>query len=495
MGRIMSIWIPSLPLDRLIRLGDPRTNGVFAIIAEQKNAWRLTHVNMDAARRGLKPGQTLADARAICPDLLTEAQNAASEGALLRALWRWAGHLSPAIALDEPDGLIVDITGCAHLFGGELEMAKHVIAELTRLKVSSRIALADTKHAASALARFGANPITIAPVGKTHEALRSIPIKALNIDSEIAVELARTGLKSIGQLYAIKSSELARRFGLDLVKAIGAALGYEPDPVAPASAEPIYAARATLPEPIGHVDDLTAVLERLAASVCERLSKAQKGARRFRLTVRCVDNGDQELCVGFARPCADAPRLLHQFASPLEKLKVEFGADWFRLVAECVEALHPVQIAFGDQPNAQEALERLITSLGNDLGFERIRRFESCDSHLPHREFKTVEAANSIADLAWKRTPRKRPLRLFRNPELLKVVESGRPPVSFEWRKSTYSSLAASGPERLTPAWWDDEDGRTRDYWKVQTQQGPRLWLLTYPGTGGADWFVAGRFP
>ena len=118
MVRVLSIWLPQLPLDRLVRCDDPRLGGAFALTYEVKNALRLTHLNERARHAGLTPGLSIPDARAICPDLLTEPCDKRREMALLRALWRWADQLSPRVALDAPDGLVLDITGCTNLFGG-----------------------------------------------------------------------------------------------------------------------------------------------------------------------------------------------------------------------------------------------------------------------------------------------------------------------------------------------------------------------------------------
>jgi len=110
MRRVLSIWLPQLPLDLRVRKGDPRVSASFAIISEIKNAWRLTHLSEAARDAGLSPGLSLPDARAICPQLLTEPSDSVREAALLRALWRWADNLSPWVALDAPDGLFLGLT-------------------------------------------------------------------------------------------------------------------------------------------------------------------------------------------------------------------------------------------------------------------------------------------------------------------------------------------------------------------------------------------------
>ncbi len=493
MARILSIWLPQLPLDRLARHGDTRLSGAFAISAEAGNAWRVTHANGAALKAGVKPGQALADARAICPDLLTEPSDKVREELLLRALWRWADCLSPRVSLAPPDGLLLDISGCSHLFGGELEMGDESLIRLRDLQIQARIGIADTKGGAQALARFGPDMVNLAKPGRLREALAELPIAALALPEKLVSELARAGLSTVAQLQGQKSAELARRFGLSLTQTLDTTLGRTPDPVTPKAADPVYAARMTLPEPIGFVADLEAVLERLAARICGRLETDQCGARRFQLTVRCVDTGDHHLGIGFARPCSDPAAVLRQFSHPLSELEIEYGADWFRLSAEHIEPIRLKQTSFGDAAKRADDRLTLIETLGNRIGFDHVRVFQGKDSHVPEHEYEQVEAVQ--AEPSWDGAPRERPIRLFTPPEYVQVETPGRPPKAFKWRRMAFLSETAHGPERITPRWFRDEDLRTRDYWKIQTRQGRRLWLLNYPGEATEDWYVAGEFP
>lgn len=493
MPRILSIWLPQLPLDRLVRHGDTRLTGAFAMIAEESNAWRLTHANDLALKAGVKAGQALADARAICPDLLTEPGDPVREELLLRALWRWADGLSPRVSLDPPDGLLLDITGCAHLFGGEAEMGEEALVRLSDLQIQAQIGIADTKGAARALARFGAREVSVAPPGESMAALAALPVAALDLPQKMVSDLARAGLTSIAHLYQQKSAELARRFGLKLTQKLGAASGLAPDPVTPKAADPTYAARMTLPDPIGFVEDLEAVLQRLATQVCGRLVTDQRGARRFHLTVRCVDTGDHPLSIGFARPCSDPEAVLRQFSHALSKLEIEYGADWFRLSAAHIEPIRLQQTTFGEDARRADQRLILIETLGNRIGFDHVRIFNPRDNHVPEHEFEQIQAAGTVP--GWQSAPRARPIRLFTPPEFIHVETPGRPPCAFKWRRLSFLTQNAEGPERITPRWYREEDLRTRDYWTVQTAEGRRLWLLTYPGDENEDWYVAGEFP
>jgi len=494
MKRIMSIWFPQLPLDRRVRLGDPRSDGVFAIITETKNALRLTHISPLAREAGLREAMSVADARAICPELLTEMSDPMREDMLLRALRRWADKLSPLLALDKPDGLILDVTGCSHLFGGERSMAEHALHKLEHMQITAKIGVADTKGAAQALARHTPQNVSISQQGSIKDDLKPLPVEALQLTKKITHDLRRVGLKTMGQLYPIRHGELARRFGLDLVQVLSKTLGQTPDPVSPMASDPIFAARMNLPEPIGLKSDLADVLSRLVQSVCSRLEKAKLGARQFHLTVRCVDSGDHVITIGFAKPCFDSAKVQRQFERPLDALKVKYGADWFRLTADTLEHIRERQRIFGgEEQDAIEDLAQVITTLGNRLGFDRVRRFAPHESHLPEREFVTIEAADSRGISEWPEPKRQRPLRIFR-PERLRTVKPGRPPKVFEWRNSQYATRTAHGPERLSSEWWNDLRDDVKDYWAVETEAGPRLWLMSYPGHSEPNWFVVGKF-
>ena len=494
MPRMLSIWFPQLPLDRLARRGDPRLARAFAIASRFKRFWILTHINETARENGLNPGLPLSDARAICPDLAVEPADEVREAALLRSLGHWADFLSPRIALDPPDGLLLDISGCAHLFGGEQPMAEHARIRLEGMRVTSTVGIADTKGAAWALARFGDRRINIVEPGRTVEALKKLPLDALNLPTRLVADLSRAGIRTIGQLNTVDPAEIARRFGVEPTDSLARALGGAPDPLRLQSPRTAYAARMTLPEPIGLAEDMENALRRLADSVCKRLQDAHRGGRRFRLAVGCIDSKEHALTIGFAYPCNNPLAIVEQFSAPLGKLKIEFGADRFRLAAADVEPVQERQLTLDSEMRRRNDADHIVSTLGNRLGFDRVRRFVAGDSHLPEKEYEIVEAMNCRSDLNWRFSPRKRPLRLYKLPEPLCILEPGRPPNRFEWRGQSFDTKSAAGPERLSPEWWQGE-AATRDYWRVQTRSGPRLWLLTYPARKSGEWFVAGRFP
>lgn len=495
MRRILSLWLPQLPLDRRIRIGDERVFGIFAIVAEIRNAWRLTHLTDEARKAGLSPGLSLPDARAICPSLLSEPADPAREEALLRALWRWADQFSPVVSPDPPDGLVMDITGCAHLFGGEEDLAATIRQRAGDLRITACVGIADSKRAAAALARFSGRSIAISEPGRTAEALAHLPVAALGLEPAIVRDIGRAGIRTIDQLCTVRMAEIARRYGLSVTKALERSLGFVPDPVVPRSADPVYAARATLPEPLSRLEDVEHIILRLAGSVCGRLTGAGQGARRYRLTVWPVDGASQTMTIGFARPCAAADAVVRQFRMQINTLSLPFGADIFRLAAAGVEPAHPHQPGLDRRGGQEDDRADLISTLGNRLGFDRVRLFVPGDSHLPEREFAAVEAIDRPAAGSWVSSPRLRPVRMYQPFERMRIHMPGRPPLRFEWRHQIHESTRAEGPERLGGEWWREDGPGLRDYWRIETSAGRRLWLVNLPALKDAGWFVAGKFP
>lgn len=485
--------MPRLPVNRFGRAGMPVDECRFAVTAEEKSAVRLVCLNRHAARTGLSAGMTLASARAACPQLITVSHEPQRDEAFLKALQRWCVKFTPWSACEGQDCLLLNITGCAHLFGGEGAMAKTILTELEDMRIEARIGIADTKGAAFAAARFGITRHCIIEAGQTRDALAAYPIEALHADEKTVFELKRLGLKRIADLYPLKSVDLARRFGFGLLRAFEKLLGTAADPVTPKSAQPTFAARISFPDPIGLRDDVDEALKRLTAQVCKRLSESCYGLRSVRLSVFRADKEQIHIDIGLARPSQDAGQILRQFALKLDKLNAGTGIDMMRLVALEAEPFKPQQRRFAEAENYNE-LDDLIATIGNRLGFDRVLRWEPAASHLPRRSYRYVEAVYRNEPQSWRAT-NDRPLMMF-DAEPVTVIQPGRPPKSFAWRQRTYTIASAKGPERIGPEWWKGPQSDVlRDYWRVESKEGLRLWLTTRPGEKPQGWEVAGVFP
>lgn len=460
---------------------------------------------MAALARGLSRGMALADARAICPDLATRPADLAAEAAALASLRRWAARYAPMVGTDGPDGLIADISGVPHLFGGEADLRDDLQARLERAGLTAVSAIAGTRGAAHALARHGGG---IVPDGHLGDGIGSLPITALRVDQETAEALSRVGLSRIADLIPLPRAPLARRFGTGLVLRLDQALGAQSEPVAATAEPPHFGVRMTLPEPIGLQSDVMAGLARLLDRLCHKLALHNMGARRLRLDLRRVDRGTTQVEIGLARPMRDPMRIAALFTKGVDEVDAGFGIDALRLSAPITEPLAPEQVGShislhlseqrggGPALRHEDALADLLSSLGNRIGFDRVLRLLPADSLIPERSFLLAPAAYSSAEPMPPRGGPNRPITLF-PPEPV-TEASGHPPRRFRWRRMRFTTHSAKGPERITPDWWlDDPAWRSglRDYWRIETEQGPRLWLFVTPqDAAGQNWYVQGEF-
>lgn len=600
--RILCLWLPLLAAERELRRPGMAHHGLaeeadgaagagcggagcggagrrdggwapFAVAEDLASGLRLISVNRAALAAGLAPGMALTDARAMLPDLSTRMRDRGAELRFRAGLLRWAQRFSPWAAAeaweDTPErggegGLALDITGCAHLFGGEAEMAARMVRELADFGLSARAGIADSRGGAWALARHGgetpgpsrdaagdairqdahatrvrapsrgtqrrggwararrggdaeaggeAPPVAIAPPGGSRAALAPLPVACLRLPPATVAALMRLGLRAVGDLYGMPRAALARRFGAELPARLDQALAAAPEPVSPAPPPRIHAARLTLPEPIGLRADLEAALARLLERLCARLEAEALGARRLRLAIRRVDGGEQAQEVGLARPGRDPARLAGLFERALDAFDAGFGVDAVRLEAVQVEPLSDRRMRghFEARAEAQARMapgggadfSDLLGRMGARIGLERLTRLQPSDSHLPEKCAHLAAAAwSGPPSTGWRPVapPGARPLALF-DPEPIRLTRPARPPEAFVWRRGERRVRDALGPERIAPEWWLDDPawrGGPRDYWRIETETGERLWIFeerggAAPGGLGA-WFLHGVF-
>jgi protein ImuB len=479
--RIVSLWFPRLATDRILRDRGPEPDArPLAAVTESGNRILLSGVTLAAEREGLSPGMTLADARAVAAHLATVPADPRADAALLSRLARWAGRYTPIVALDGADGLFLDVSGCAHLFGGEAAMLADMTARLDGLGFAASGALADTPGAAWALARHG-RPGGIAPPGGTARALEKLPVGALRLDRETASGLAHLGLRRIGDLYGLPRGALAARFGQETVLRLDRALGHAEEPLETVRMSGPFCARISFAEPVAARSDIDAALAWLLDEMCGRLEGLGRGARRLELACHRVDGTAQMLAIGTARPLRDAAALARLFHDRLEEVDPGFGIEAMILTAAVSEVLSPAQETMGARGDTEESASALIDRLGNRFGFGRIRRVALVDSHLPDRAWRFVSPVETVDGPPLPATPL-RPARLFARPEPVAAEAGmeGGPPAAFRWRGRRHAVCVAEGPERIAAEWWRDDaawhDG-ARDYWRVEDEAGRRYWL------------------
>ncbi len=519
----------------------------FATVIEAAGRRLLAAINPAAASAGLAPGMPLADALSFVPGLATAAAEPAADRAALRRLAEWCSRYSPWTAPDGADGVMIETTGSAHLWGGESALAADLAARLDGRRVGCRIAVADTLGAAWALARFTqtglaqtGERVVILPPGEARAGLAALPVEALRLDPAAAQGLRRVGLKQVGDLYAMPRAALVRRFGQAVMQRLDQLLGDLSEPLSPLGEAPVRRVRLSFAEPIAEPADLACAAERLAGDLVLRLAREGIGARRLDLTFHRLDGRVERIRLGTARPSRDPRHLATLLKERLDTVDPGLGVEDMILAAFAVEPLGPEQIGLprhpscphpGLPPHAGEGMDGgiapLLDRLGSRLGLEALSRIEPHQSHIPERasvrvpagQLTTASAAAAKAavrgqstqdsgsrNLRWRgndeiRPPR--PIRLFAPPQPVEAfwLLPDDPPFRFTWRRLQHRVTRADGPERIAEEWWRAEGpaGRAaiRDYYRVEDQDGRRFWLFR-AGLAGHDdpprWFIHGLF-
>lgn len=509
--RILALALPNLSIDRVRRKeafsgGEPDERPL-AIVERAGGLLRLVAVDARAAAAGCVPGAALTHARSICPDLRVDIADPREDAAFLGSVADWCDRYTPLVALDPPFGLTLDISGCAHFFGGEAALAEDLVAGLRRQGFMARAAVAGAPGPARALAWFSQGAVP--PPGSEAALVAELPIAALRLEEAARLGLVRAGLKTIGDVAVRSRSELAARFGARLVSMIDEALGRAETPISPRRPVPVRMVERRFAEPLSSADAALAVLRALAGSLAARLETAGEGLREAEAAFFRADGKVVRIALGVGAPTRDPDLLLRLFRERLDALADPldpgFGFDLMRLSALAVEPLTPRPQGFGPGERADDELAELIDRLSARHGRRRVLRFLAGHAHRPEAEAAPRPAQDVREAAAWPQVrtgePPRRPLRMFARPEPVEVlaeVPDG-PPLRFVWRRATHHVVRAEGPERIALEWWrDDEAPLTRDYFRVEDTVGARFWLFR-DGLFGREvrhprWFVHGLF-
>jgi protein ImuB len=515
MERFLCAWSPTWAIASWRRRNPSASSAEspaspFALIVAERGVRRLAHLDPAAAEAGLRPGQSVADACAKVPELITADADPAADRADLVTLADWCARLSPGVALDPPDGLIMDIGGLAHLWGGEGPLMDDVAERLARQGgVEARLAIASTPGAAWALAHFGPDRTCVAP-GEEAAALAPLPVAGLRCPAPIAAQLGRLGLETIGALMGLPRAALSRRFGGEALLRLDQALGRAPEALSYRRPPQPWFARLAFAEPISAPEDMARASADVAALLCTQLEARGQGARGFELAFHGVDGRPRRLEARLAAAARDPVRLARLFAPKLETVDPGFGIEVATMTATGAEPLGARQGRLDPDPRAQspETLAPLIDRLVNRLGERAVWRAEPYPSHLPERSSvrrpplaPTPAAAGDLGRDAWRPGPR--PLRLLKRPEPVEATAPAPddPPLLFRWRGALHRVRRAEGPERISPEWWrapfEAAGTPARDYYRVEDEAGARFWLFRdgpYGGEAPPRWWLHGLF-
>lgn len=442
---------------------------------------------------GVHPGLPVAQARAVLPagTVRLEEATPAADAARLRALAVWARRFSPLVQVDGADGLWLDITGCAHLFGGEEGMCKAVRHGLAKLGISTRVAIADTHGCAWAVARFGDMDIAIVPVGGQRKAMSPLPIAALGLHAKTNRALEELAIDRVGHLLDIPRGVLPARFGKELLLALDCTLGHAMEPldpvrpVAPCRAERAFDGYTTNVEPI------ELAIRELLGEACGQLEERGRGARRLVVELGRYELEPVRLVIALSVPSRDPKHLWTLVRPRLERAHLGFGVD---RVAVTTTRDAPMPGAQAEQwedraRSSKAAAGELVDVLAGRLGANAVRGAVLTQSHLPERAFDwTAPLAAQAHDV---RPPGTRPTLLFEPPmETTAVALTPDGPVHrIRWQGEDRVVVSCVGPERLGHEWWRGR-GSTRDYFRVRCEDGTCLWVARARETG--RWYVHG---
>lgn len=510
----------------------------------RNNAQRLAALDERAEALGLKRGMGLADARAMHPSIDVVEADAAADRRLLEALADWCDRYTPLVALDGADGLFLDITGCAHLFGGERPLLEGLLAAFFHQGFDVRAGIAASAGAAWAAARFGGG--TVVPAGREEPFLKPLPLAALRLKATTRTNLESVGLRSVGAVMAAPRAPLARRFGAIVLLRLDQALGERDETISPRLPVPALSAERHLAEPVTRMEDIEVLAEVLARALKQDLERRGEGARRLALLLFRADGAVLRIEVGTSRPLRDPGPIHRLFRERLaaigEGIDAGCGFDLARLCVLSTDRLDAHQAdmagACEDDDAGLAAFAAFADRIRARLGEAAILHPVAVESHVPERAvalrpFADADPARRppprpAHDMPRRNFPPQRPIRLFDPPEPVEVAATELPegpPARFRWRQATHKVSCAEGPERIAPEWWlempprverkegeknEDFERRckrtigektaqsTRDYFRIEDEDGRRYWLyrqgLYAAGQPSPRWFMHGLF-
>ena len=507
-----------------------------ALVTSGAHGLTISAVNAVAAREGVAIGTALADARAALPALVSRPAELDADRVALLKLARWAGRYGPNRHADGDDGLWIDITGVAHLFGGEDNLLNDLTRRLASFGVSAQVGLADTLGAAHGLARFGCPQgaaWVIAPEALTREAIAPLPVEALRLDAPRVLLLKRLGLRRIGQLYDIPRDSLARRFrskdaAAAVLTRLDQALGVANEPRRPMQTPPVLSVMRSFAEPLISSEALEAIVAELCAELASALATKDFGAKAVRLALFRTDGTCADVAAALSQPSRDGPHIMGLLKEKLAVIDAGFGIDVLRLDAVRVER-HGVRQDTFAAAGSRAGPGALIDKLSNRFGPAAVLVLRSRQSHIPERAEVRVPALKAETppprgggvltyEPPWPykggpyRAGAPRPPFLLTRPEPIEVlagVPDG-PPARFTWRRVERRVACSQGPERIAPEWWrhialteDQKRPRPRDYYRVEDHDGASYWVFRYGLYGGENdddaadpprWFLHGLF-
>lgn len=461
----------------------------------------MAAVDAAAVKVGVRVGMPAAKAQAMISGLhLVDADPNGDALAIERlALWMLRQY-TPVVALDSPDGIVMDTEGADHLRGGEMLMLTGLVNALRGRGLQARAAITDTWGSAHAIARTTRREVIVVPVGETAKAVIDLPISSLRLPSGIVGGLAILGFRTVGELSATPRSPLALRFGPEVGRRLDQMFGRLAEPIDPIRTTELVEVSRSFPEPIGAAETLSKYIGKLVVELCTALEARGQGVRRADLIIYRVDNTLQSLRAGTAKPVRDIPHLTKLLCSSIEKIDPGFGIEKLSLTATMIEPFEEKQSVSSLVEETIVDVTPLLDSFGNRG--QRMYRLAPVESDVPERNVGRVSPISEKLGQSWP-TRWPRPSRMLAHPERIEVITltPDYPPASMTWRGKRRRIRRGDGPERVFGEWWvrSSEMEAVRDYYSVEDEDGNRFWVYRSgdgvdPATGTAKWFLHGIY-
>ncbi len=462
---------------------------------------------------GVLPGMTIAHARALVatPELIVEPHDPAADARALEALARWSLRIAPIVALDPPDGLLMDLSGCHTIYRDESILLRRIARSFARLGLTTRIAMAGSFACAAAMARGGPDPLMLVAPGGEREAIGSLPVSALRLGNAMTFGLDEIGIQRVGELLNLRRADLVMRFGLELSIALDRAMGIGVEVVEPVRATEPMRVEQCFNGPVLDLETILLASRHLIDQLTSLLEKRESGVRRLDILLERIETDPLRLSVRLSRPNRRSAHLWSLLRPRLESVNLGFGIERIELRAALTGRLRHDQLRYEgmaamgetrtDEPTSpdpswvmSESGAELVDTLAERLGPGNVLSLHPLESHVPERSVRLASATEPVKRLRTERLDRDRPSLLLAHPEPVDVMAMtpDGPPYWMRLHGREHHLQDASGPERINHEWWRDQGERAahRDYFRVQTETGRWLWLFRAASTG--RWYVHG---
>lgn len=495
--RFVSIWFPYLATDWHVRKQPALQQIAFVLKATVHNRVVVTAANKLAVAQGIRKGMVLADAKALYPSLHVIDDKPTLTTQLLTRIAEWCIRFTPIASADYPDGILLDASGCTHLWDGEENYLDDIINRLTKRGYTVKAAMADTIGCAWAMTRYSKQKLI--DTNKQIQALHPLPVSSLRLDEETVVLLHKLGLRQVKDIINLPRTALRRRFSTTILQRLQQAIGEEEEHFIPVYPIETYQERLPCMEPIKTRTGIEIALQHLLTTLCSRLSKEGKGLRKVFFRAYLVDGGVSGIEISTNQPTQNIEHLFQLFTIKLSTIEPKEGIELFLLEATVVEdviikqeGLWQLQSGVVDS-KVLDLMDRFATRFGQDA----VQRFLPTESYWPECSFKQASDLQEQPSTEWK-LDRPRPLQLLSPPEAIEVAAPvpDYPPLNFRYKKGLHIIRKADGPERIEQEWWL-QSGEHRDYYAVEDEEGKRYWVFRsghYNETTKAKWFLHGYF-